>query len=103
MIGAGRHEHNGERTTWRNEHQERALDARLSTLNLRVPKLRQVSCFPGFPEPRKTSGKALMAVIQKAIRAQKEDTASAHRVRGGLTTRIVALVDGSAISSASCC
>jgi putative transposase len=41
IIGAGRHERSGERTTWRNGYRERALDTRLGTLNLRVPKLRQ--------------------------------------------------------------
>jgi transposase-like protein len=44
LIGAGRHERSGERTTWRNGYRERALDTRLGTLNLRVPKLRQGSC-----------------------------------------------------------
>ena len=48
------------------EKGERALDTRLGTLNLRVPKLRQGSYFPGFLEPRKTSEKALVAVIQEA-------------------------------------
>jgi len=38
----------------------------LGTLNLKVPKLRQGSYFPGFLEPRKTSEKALVAVIQEA-------------------------------------
>ena len=55
LIGAGKHERSGERTTWRNGYRERALDTRLGTLNLRVPKLRQGSYFPGFLEARKTS------------------------------------------------
>ena len=66
LIGAGRHERSGERTTWRNGYRERALDTRLGTLNLRVPKLRQGSYFPGFLEARKTSEQALVAVIQEA-------------------------------------
>ena len=45
-----KHERSGERTTWRNGYRERALDTRLGTLNLRVPKLRQGSYFPGFLE-----------------------------------------------------
>ena len=56
LIGAGRHERNGERTNWRNGYRDRALDTRLGTLNLRVPKLRQGSYFPGFLEARKTVG-----------------------------------------------
>jgi putative transposase len=39
------------------------LKTRLGALNLRVPKLRQGSYFPGFLEPRRTSEKALVAVI----------------------------------------
>ena len=34
--------------------------------NLKVPKLRQGSYFPGFLEPRKPSEKALVAVVQEA-------------------------------------
>jgi hypothetical protein len=64
LIGAGRHERSGERTTWRNGYRERALDTRSGTPNLRVPKLRQGSSFPGFLEVRKTSEQALVAVRQ---------------------------------------
>jgi transposase-like protein len=66
LIGAGRHERSGERTTWRNGHRDRSFDTRLGTLNLKVPKLRQGSYFPGFLEARKTSEQALVAVIQEA-------------------------------------
>ena len=66
IIGAGRHERSGERTTWRNGYRERALDTRLGTLNLRVPKLRKGSYFPGFLEAPKASEQALVAVIQEA-------------------------------------
>ena len=66
VIGAGRHERADGRTTWRNGYRDRTLDTRLGTLNLRIPKLRQGSYFPGFLEPRRTSEKALVAVIQEA-------------------------------------
>lgn len=66
VVGAGRHERAEGRTTWRNGYRDRPLDTRLGTLNLRVPKLRQGSYFPGFMEPRRTSEKALVAVIQEA-------------------------------------
>ncbi len=46
LIGAGKHERADHRTTWRNGYRERALDTRLGTLNLKVPKLRQGSYFP---------------------------------------------------------
>jgi transposase-like protein len=57
LIGAGRYERSGERTTWRNGHR---------SLQLRIPKLRQGSYFPPFLEARKVSEKALIAVIQEA-------------------------------------
>src|SRR5438105_3073991 len=66
LIGAGRYERSGERTTWRNGYRERALDTRLGALQLRIPKLRHGSYFPPFLEARKSSEKALIAVIQEA-------------------------------------
>ena len=66
LIGAGRHERSGDRTTYRNGYRDRTLDTRLGSLQLRIPKLRQGSYFPPFLEPRKTSEKALVAVIQEA-------------------------------------
>jgi transposase-like protein len=66
MIGAGRYERSGERTTWRNGYRDRILDTRLGSLQLRIPKLRQGSYFPPFLEARKSSEKALIAVIQEA-------------------------------------
>src|ERR1700733_14494562 len=66
LIGAGRYERNGERTTWRNGHRDthrgdRVFDTRLGSLQLRIPKLRQGSYFPPFLEARKVSEKALIA------------------------------------------
>src|SRR4051812_48705702 len=67
LVGAARHERTAERQTYRNGYRDRALDTRLGTLQLRVPKLRTgPSYFPPFLEPRKTSEKALVAVIQEA-------------------------------------
>jgi transposase-like protein len=66
LVGAGRYERNAERATWRNGYRDRTLDTRLGSLQLRIPKLRQGSYFPPFLEPRKTSEKALIAVIQEA-------------------------------------
>ena len=66
VIGAGRYERSGERTTWRNGYRDRTLDSRLGALQLRIPKLRQGSYFPPFLEARKSSEKALIAVIQEA-------------------------------------
>ena len=66
QIGAGRYERNEERTTQRNGYRHRAFDTRLGTLDLKIPKLRKGSYFPGFLEPRRTTEQALVAVIQEA-------------------------------------
>ncbi len=66
LIGAGRYERGDGRQTYRNGYRDRELKTRLGALNLRVPKLRQGSYFPGFLEPRRTSEKAPVAVIQEA-------------------------------------
>lgn len=39
---------------------------RAGRIALEIPELRRGSHFPGFPEPRRTAGKALVAVIQEA-------------------------------------
>ncbi|MBV8912264.1 MAG: transposase, partial [Acetobacteraceae bacterium] len=66
LCGAGRHERSPDRVNSRNGYRERAWETRLGTLDLRIPKLRQGSYFPGFLEARKTSERALVAVIQEA-------------------------------------
>ena len=66
VIDAGRRERTGDRQTYRNGYRDRTLDTRLGSLQLRIPKLRQSSYFLPFLEPRKTSEKALVAVIQEA-------------------------------------
>ena len=50
LIGAGRHERGGERTTWRNGYRDRTLDTPLGCLQLRILKLRQASYIPPFLE-----------------------------------------------------
>ncbi|BAJ81354.1 putative transposase [Acidiphilium multivorum AIU301] len=71
LIGAGRYERSGERATYRNGYRDRALDTRLGSLQLRIPKLRQGSYFPPFLEARRTSEKALAAVIQQGLRMKE--------------------------------
>jgi putative transposase len=66
LIGAARHERSAERLNYRNGYRDRALDTRLGSLQLRIPKLRQGSYFPPFLEPRRMTEKALVAVIQEA-------------------------------------
>ena len=66
ITGAAHGEKSPERLVQRNGYRERSLDTRLGTLNLKIPKMRSGAYFPGFLEPRKTSEKALVAVIQEA-------------------------------------
>jgi putative transposase len=53
LIGAGRYERSGERTTWRNGYRGRTLGTRLGALQPRIPKLRRGSYFPPFLEARR--------------------------------------------------
>ena len=66
LCAAAYGERNPERTNSRNGFRDRAWETRTGTVDLRIPKLRQGSYFPAFLEPRKTSEKALAAVIQEA-------------------------------------
>jgi putative transposase len=53
LIGAGRHERSDERTTYRNGYRDRQLETRLGTLDLKIPKLRQLSGLSGAPQDRR--------------------------------------------------
>ncbi len=53
LIGAGRHERSGERSTWRNGYRDRSLDTRLGTLNLKIPKLRTGAYFQASWSPER--------------------------------------------------
>ena len=66
LVGAGHGERSESRDNWRNGYRERDWHTRSGTIALRIPKLRKGSYFPGFLEPRKSSEKALAAVVQEA-------------------------------------
>jgi transposase-like protein len=65
-TGAGYGEKTAERLAQRNGYRDRAWETRAGTVDLRIPKLRKGSYFPGFLEPRRMAEKALTAVIQEA-------------------------------------
>ena len=66
LTGAGYGEKSTERLAQRNGYRERDWETRAGTVELRIPKLRKGSYFPGFLEPRRVAEKALTAVIQEA-------------------------------------
>ena len=66
LCGAGHGERSDSRTNHRNGYREREWQTRAGSVELRIPKLRKGSYFPGFLEPRRTAEKALTAVIQEA-------------------------------------
>jgi putative transposase len=66
LTGAGYGEKSAERLAQRNGYRDRSWETRAGTVELKIPKLRKGSYFPGFLEPRRMAEKALTAVIQEA-------------------------------------
>jgi putative transposase len=66
ICAAAYGERSPERQNSRNGYRERLWQTRAGAVDLKIPKLRSGSYFPGFLEPRRTGEKALAAVIQEA-------------------------------------
>jgi transposase-like protein len=66
LTGASYGQKDPERLAQRNGYRDRNWETRAGTVELRIPKLRKGSYFPGFLEPRRMAEKALTAVVQEA-------------------------------------
>ena len=66
LTGAAHGARSPDRLNHRNGYRERLWQTRAGTVDLKIPKLRKGSYFPGFLEPRRLAEKALAAVIQEA-------------------------------------
>jgi putative transposase len=59
LCAAGYGERSPERLNSCNGYRERLWETRAGSVDLKIPKLRKGSYFPGFLEPRRTAEKAL--------------------------------------------
>ena len=66
LIGAERHERNGDRTAYRNGTRTRTWDTRMGTIELAIPKVTPGTYFPSLLQPRRRAEHALLAVVQEA-------------------------------------
>src|SRR5437016_10641796 len=64
-LGAERYQRSPERQGERNGYRDRQWDTRVGTLELRVPRVRDGSFFPGLLEPRKRAERALVATVRE--------------------------------------
>ena len=81
-TGASYGEKDPARRAQRNGYRDRDWETRAGAVELRIPKLRTGSYFPGFLEPRRMAEKALTAVIQGEASRRHRFEADAERCSG---------------------
>lgn len=65
-CGAAYGERSGERSNQRNGYRTRALETRVGSMDLQVPKMRKGSYFPSFLQPRRRWEQAFVNVVSEA-------------------------------------
>src|ERR1700730_3314477 len=83
LIGAGRYERSGERTTWRNGYRDRTLDTRLGALQLRIPKLRPRQLFPAVSRSPQELGESADRGDPGGLDRRRIDPAASRSGGGG--------------------
>lgn len=66
LVGSERQERTEMRTTYRNGYRVRPWETRLTSIEVKIPKLRNGSSFPSLLKRRRCAEKALVAVMQEA-------------------------------------
>jgi transposase-like protein len=103
VVGADRYQRSASRTTHRNGSRQRLLSTKAGDVELRIPKLREGSCFPALLEPRRRIDRALLAVVMQAYvhgssTRKVDDLVKALGVDSGISksevSRICAELDG---------